>query len=236
MDISTAYIEERFQHFNILCFEGKLVLPPIRLSNSRRAFGQVRCMRRHRLDGMCEFYNFDFAISELLAKGMDEQQVDDTILHEMIHYYILSNQMHDTSAHGVLFRREMNRINRAFHRHIAISHRFMVGEQGNMEVNDKRQNVVAVFHLHDGRWGMMVVARTRVWQLWSRLESIPDVKQAYWFISCHPFFSQFPRRTTLKYYPMDSEDLIDKLGDACLLMRRDGRIVVSKCDIKTFVR
>lgn len=236
MDISVAYIEERFQHFNSLCFEGKLVLPPIRLSRSRRALGQVRCMRSRRLDGMWKFCNFDFAISELLAKSMDEQQVDDTILHEMIHYYILSNQMHDTSAHGVLFKREMNRINRAFHRHITISHPPMDDDQSNSEINDKRKNVVAVLRLRDGGWGAMVVARTRVWEFWDLLESIPNVTQTHWFISCHPFFSHFPRRTTLKYRPMDSTDLIDKLGDACLLIRRDGRIVVSKCDIKRLIR
>lgn len=235
MDISVAYIEERFHHFNELCYDGKLSLPPIRLSRSRRALGQVRFMRRRR-GGKPEFYNFDFAISCLLAKDMPECDVEDTILHEMIHYYILSNQWQDTSAHGMLFRREMERINRAFHRHITISHRSSATEPEPSVSDDKRRNVVAVLRLQDNRWGMMVAARTRVLQLWNQLERISEVKQVLWFISDNPFFNKFPRRSTLKYHPMPASDLLDKLSDAQLLVRDGNIIVVNGCDIQKYIR
>lgn len=54
---------------------------------------------------------------------LPEELVEDTILHEMIHYYIAFNQWRDTSTHGQLFRREMKRINEKGGRHISISYR-----------------------------------------------------------------------------------------------------------------
>ena len=54
---------------------------------------------------------------------LPEELVEDTILHEMIHYYIAFNHWSDTSTHGQLFRREMKRINEKGGRHISISYR-----------------------------------------------------------------------------------------------------------------
>lgn len=47
-------------------------------------------------------------------RDMSAREIDDTLVHEMIHQYIFQNDMHDTSAHGRLFREYMRRINRAF--------------------------------------------------------------------------------------------------------------------------
>ena len=54
---------------------------------------------------------------------MDERLLEDTIIHEMIHYHILSNQLQDTSAHGKLFRKMMDDINARFGRNVTISHK-----------------------------------------------------------------------------------------------------------------
>jgi predicted SprT family Zn-dependent metalloprotease len=54
---------------------------------------------------------------------LPEEVVQDTILHEMIHYSIAVKQIRDTSAHGKLFRAEMARINAEGNRHIRISYR-----------------------------------------------------------------------------------------------------------------
>lgn len=54
---------------------------------------------------------------------LPEDLLQDTILHEMIHYYIAVNHLRDTSTHGQLFRREMKRINEQGNRHITISYR-----------------------------------------------------------------------------------------------------------------
>lgn len=182
-----------------------------------------------------KFCNFDFAVSGLLARSMSEQELDDTILHEMIHYYILSNQMQDNSAHGILFRKEMERINCAFRRHITISRRYTDEELKDGLNDSRRMNVVAVIRLADNRWGMMVAARTRVQQLWNQLEHVSEVKQVLWFISDNSFFNKFPRRSTLKFHPMEVSDLLDKLNGARVLVRKRESIMVNGCDIQKLI-
>ncbi len=214
MEITTEYIEKRFQYFNQLCFGGRLVLPPIRLSRSRRTLGQVRFMRRHRLWGKTKFYGFEFVISSLGVSFMDAEQVDDIILHEMIHFSILSDQLQDTSAHGKLFRSEMLRINRDFNRHITISYRSSTSEIAKERNIIGRKNVVATLLLADGSSGMMVVARTRICQIWRQLKQVPTVVQIKFFVTDNPFFNRFPRCITLKYHPMSRSELLSHLEDA----------------------
>lgn len=54
---------------------------------------------------------------------LSEDEIEDTIIHEMIHYYIGYNQLEDTSAHGAIFQQVMNAINEKYGRHLSISHK-----------------------------------------------------------------------------------------------------------------
>lgn len=60
---------------------------------------------------------------------LPEDVVKDTIIHEMIHYYIMSNQMQDTAPHGKLFIAKMQEINRKFNRNLAVTHRTTKGSR-----------------------------------------------------------------------------------------------------------
>lgn len=119
---SKEYIEAKFNEYNAQYFDGQLPLLPIKLSHARTFLGKV-CFtkRRQWLFGPYQYSNFVLRINTRL--DLPEALVEDTILHEMIHYYIAYNQWHDTSAHGRLFRREMKRINEKGGRHITISYR-----------------------------------------------------------------------------------------------------------------
>ena len=97
------YLERKFDEFNHTIFEGRLKTLPLRLSSARTFLGQLRYRRKRRFWGGWKYDNFQLVIST--AKEMNEQLLEDTIIHEMIHYYILSNQLQDTSAHGKLFRK-----------------------------------------------------------------------------------------------------------------------------------
>ena len=122
--ISTIpYIQSRFDEYNTRFFAG--TLPPIRikLSNARTFLGKVTFTRRRSwLFGPLRNENFVLRINTRF--DLPEDLICDTILHEMIHYYIAYNQLRDTSTHGKLFRSEMKRINAEGNRHITISYRF----------------------------------------------------------------------------------------------------------------
>ena len=116
------YIQSRFDEFNARFFVGALPPVPIKLSNARTFLGKLTFTKRRKwLFGEWTYSNFVLRINTRF--DLPEQLIEDTILHEMIHYYIAVNQLRDTSTHGHLFRQEMKRINAEGNRHITISYR-----------------------------------------------------------------------------------------------------------------
>lgn len=52
---------------------------------------------------------------------ISEQEIDDTLVHEIIHQYIFQNNLHDSSTHGRLFKEFMRKINAVFHDELNIT-------------------------------------------------------------------------------------------------------------------
>lgn len=116
------YIQSCFDEYNARFFGNALPPIPIKLSNARTFLGKVTFTRRRSwLFGPVRNENFVLRINTRL--DLPEELVQDTILHEMIHYYIALNHLRDTSTHGRLFRQHMKRINDEGNRHITISYR-----------------------------------------------------------------------------------------------------------------
>lgn len=120
---TVSYIQSRFDEYNTRFFGGTLPPAPIKLSHARTFLGKLT-FTKHRswLFGPTRYENFVLRINARI--DLPEDLIEDTILHEMIHYYIAVNHLRDTSAHGRLFRHEMKRINAEGNRHITISYRF----------------------------------------------------------------------------------------------------------------
>jgi predicted SprT family Zn-dependent metalloprotease len=119
---SLEYIQAHFDAYNQQYFGGSLPTLPIKLSHARGFLGKVTFVKRRTwLFG--PYKNEKFVLRINVGIDLPEEVVQDTILHEMIHYYIAVNQIRDTSAHGKLFRAEMARINKEGNRHIRISYR-----------------------------------------------------------------------------------------------------------------
>lgn len=92
------YIKRKFAEYNQQMFGGKLKPLPFKLTSARTCLGQVRFHRTKNADGSWHYSDFVFMISNKVNR--EETVVEDTIIHEMIHYYILSNQIQDTAPHG----------------------------------------------------------------------------------------------------------------------------------------
>lgn len=224
MKIDLEYIASRYHHFNQLCFAGKLSMPKMALSRARKTLGQVRFRRKARFFGGYTYSDFVFLISAVGATSLSSEELDDVILHEMIHYSILSEQQQDSSAHGRLFRAEMRRINTLFGRHISISYRgLMMGTfpQGC-------RSIVAVVYMQNGTCGVMVVARTRLLLMWDLLLRASEVLSVQWYLSDSPFFCSLPRRMSPKCHVMDRQFLEEHLRSAMPLQREGNRIFVQK--------
>lgn len=216
------YVKQKFDEYNKLCFEGKLKPLPFKLSRARRFLGAVTYRRKRNPDGTSHYFDFVFKISTLI--DMPESEVEDTILHEMIHYYILSNQMQDTSPHGVIFTKMMNDINARFNRNINVKYKST--EEDFDRDTEIREHYICVMRLRDNRNVILISAKTRLFQLWDQVSRAPDVAEWKWYGSLDPFFNRFPRALTIKFYPITDEELKEHFKDALPLVRVGNKIMV----------
>lgn len=191
------FVERKFREFNTLMFGGKLTMPPIQLSKARTFVGQ--CAARKRRTLLHGTRLTDFRLKFSICFDLPESEWEDTIIHEMIHYYIGVNGLKDTSAHGRLFRQMMTDINSRFHRHLTISHR-STAEQRDEICNAKRVwHVIALVHLADGRKGLKVLPRIRQRIQTYRTTMLRDsrITSIDLFMSDDPYFNRFPNSSAL---------------------------------------
>lgn len=222
--MTLAYLKEKFEELNKLCFDGSLPTVDIRLSKTRTYLGQLGYKRKRSLFGKTKNYDFILRISTRLEQS--EEEVIDTLLHEMIHLCIASRQLKDTSMHGQLFRKMMNDLNSRFGRHITISHRRTKAEQ-NLDMQ-RRQHLICISTMTSGEQGITIAARSRLIRLWDLLPTIPEIKSVEWYVTYDPFFNRFPRALTPKVYHIAHADLEFHLKDARRLVRKDGMIGIQR--------
>lgn len=224
MKATIDYVKRKFNEYNELCFEGKLKPLPFRLSRSRTMLGQVKFMREKNPDDTWHYYGFIFVISNLL--DLPEKEIEDTILHEMIHYYILSNQMQDTSPHGEIFVRMMKDINRRFDRNISIVHR------ATKEEHDKdtqvRQHIICVCRMRGNQMGITIATKSSLFQLWDEIPKFPKVVECNWYVTTDPYFNRYPRAKTVKIYSIPHDELEEHLKGAQPLVKSGNSIRVKR--------
>lgn len=224
MIATLEYVESKFHEFNKLMFGGVLKPLPIRLSSARTTLGKLRYYKKRSLFGNTKYSDFSLHITQRV--DMDKNLLDDTIIHEMIHYYILSNQLTDSSAHGKIFRKMMADINSRFGRNVSISHKRTEEERNND--TELRRHLVCVSNFYDGRVGLSVVAESRLFQLWDEIPKFGGVKECRWYFTTNPYFNRFRRCITVKIYLVtDIEELEDNLCDAMPLVR-EGNLIKPK--------
>lgn len=216
------YIESKFHEFNHLCFDGSLRPLPIRLCNARTFLGKISYKRTRKSDGSWDRHSFVLHISTKI--DLPENVVEDTIIHEMIHYWIFSNRLEDSSSHGRLFRGKMQEINMRHGRNISVTHRFTEDEHNSDK--ELKLHLVCVSNLADGRTAITLAMRTNLWHLWDEIERIPMVKEFRWWLTMDTFFNRFPRSRTLKFYVVSAAEVHSHLADAKRLVRQEGKIKI----------
>jgi hypothetical protein len=91
MKATIPYVEKKFEEFNQLMFDGKLPKLPIELSDAKTFLGLCVYKKRRTILGRTECYDFKLRISTRI--DLVEAEVEDIIIHEMIHYYIGYNNL-----------------------------------------------------------------------------------------------------------------------------------------------
>lgn len=215
MEITQQLVKEKFRLFNSQIFGGKLPLPRICLSHAKTFLGACTFKTKRGLTGKKTRYDFAIRISTL--HNMDEREMEDTLIHEMIHYYIGVNQMEDTSPHGKLFRSMMNDINSRFGRNINISHRGMpVSEEQQSAPQRRSWHVIAIVRLSDGRTGVKVLPRVApsILKFYNGVLSSKEVTGVELYLSDAPYFYKFPNSSSLRLHVVDRQEATGHLAGA----------------------
>ena len=177
---SLQFIHERFDFFNKLVFDGRLPQIRIRISSSVRTYGSLRHPRMFRSAPKAS----DFTLSVSNRLDLDRTVIEDTLIHEMIHLYILYFRIEDTSAHGPEFRRMMNEINSLHGRNITVSRRVESAERATDRV--VRPRLVIVSELAGGESAVTVCSPRSAAGFAEILQSNSRIRKWHIYLSADP--------------------------------------------------
>lgn len=190
-------------------FDGKLPEVPILMSDSSRALGMLKYERKRNMLGQMVCSNFRIYISR--RYDLPQEQVEDTLIHEMIHLYIAYNNLKDTSTHGDRFKYHMNLINRKFNRNITISNK-------DKSINDTDRRKCAHYICEtlwqDGSRYITCCARTRIFDVNREAIRHPGCVSVRWWFTLDPFFNRYPNSLKLKLYRIGDEDYAAHIPNA----------------------
>lgn len=155
-------------------------------------------------------------------RDLPEREVEDTLIHEMIHYYIHHKGLKDTSPHGRIFKKMMVEINMRWGRNITISKRLKADD---IVVDEKvKPHFICVSTFRDGHRGITVCAKTRIFEIHRILTNAQTIAQVEWWGSTDPFFNRFPNSQSAKVYKIVEAELEEHLRGAVPLVC-DGQII-----------
>lgn len=97
MELTVQYLNNAFNKYNGLFFNGVLPEIEIKISRTRNCFG--RFWSRKERNG--NQYPLSIDISKYYKRP--QHDIDRTLIHEMIHYYICFMGMKDNGKHGIIF-------------------------------------------------------------------------------------------------------------------------------------
>lgn len=209
------FLTESFNRFNREIFGGKLPSVDLAVSKARTYMGNLQWRVRTNPDGTPGKYAYKLRLSS--AYDRTENELEDTVIHEMIHLYISYFNIADTAPHGVIFRGMMNEINTRFNRHIRVSHRGVAARMA--EGQPRKYHVVAVVIFRDGRKGFKVLPKveTTIRRYCSRCLSVDEVSSVSLYLTDSCFFSRYPNSGSLKYHTVGHNILEDALKGAELI-------------------
>lgn len=211
------YLYSKFHYYNGLCFNGRLSSPEIRLNTRRGALG----LTRRAIDRETGKEKIWIEIS--VRHDLPEEEYLDTLVHEMIHYYIWSSHIADDGPHGSVFRAEMKRINVECG---VRTTQYYENPEGELVNTRGRVRFICVVRMRDGLTGVAVVAKNNVLAFWDEFYRIPEAEDVEWYVSDREIFAQYPQRPVPTLYHLPQEKVEGYLQGARRLIRDGDSIMI----------
>lgn len=199
MKADLTFLNDRFDRFNRMIFRRPLPRPEMHISPARSFNGQFKAERR----GLTGRKIYHLTLSNRYDLPVDT--LEDTIIHEMIHFYIHVEGLRDASSHGPVFRKLMQEINHRFGRHITVSHRCTPGQLDSD--TSKTHSIVCLCTMTDGRKLICKVSQSKVFDIFKAFANWELVARQEWFWVYGSYFNRYRRVLTPKLFPIDEEGL-----------------------------
>ena len=225
MKPTIPYLRSKFQQFNIQIFCGRLPEVPISLCAVSSFVGQYRSKIRVSSDGSRESYDHQLRFST--AFDLSEQELEDIIIHEMIHYFIAYNGLQDRTTHGPLFKALMNSINETYNRSISISHRSTRSEMDGARSIQKKWHVVAVLHFSTGELGVKVLPRVipKIIDYYKSMTAASNIRDIDLYLHNDGFFNRFPTSVGRRCHLVTETELKLHLSGAHVLKVKGDKLI-----------
>lgn len=211
-ELTTDYLQQAFEHYNALIFEGKLPVPKLKWSRAKTRLGQMACKRKISW-GRTKFYDYTISVSNYYK--LTTEEIDDVLIHEMIHYSIAYTGLKDTSAHGIVFRGMMDKINRTFGRHITISVRTR-NLQPRM-VQHPKDYLILALEMKDGKYYLSSVNPSAARKIATSLARTREIAHYAWYQSQDEYFHGMPCVRSLRGRRVSAEVYETMIGKMKLL-------------------
>lgn len=210
MRANLLFVQNKFDEFNRLMFSGELPPIAIKIGNAKASLGSFSFKKKISCG---KVVIFDLKLTVSAYYDFPESYLEDIIIHEMIHYYIRYKNIADSSTHGRVFRSMMKRINTEFGRNVSVSVKNARVQQVSTAVVKPRPHYLCVAELHDGRFALTVVSKSRITFIRRQISLIRKVKSYRWYMSTDPYFDKYPRSLKCRLYLAEKE-LDEHLTDA----------------------
>lgn len=131
------------------------------------------------------------------VEDFDPKFLDSVLVHEMIHQYIIQNEIKDTRTHGRVFSGYMKRINEAFSGELQISVRDRNPGIPMKGAGDKVHNLL-LMQYHNLKWFIAVINPSKIGffeEMIRRYGKRWDIKTYFWAESDDVYFNNYRRCT-----------------------------------------
>ena len=205
MQISTIWMRESFDRFNKDYFGGELPLPKFSLSNARTRLGSMtykwKSVRTGPGPSDVKRVPYNHCIHLSVYYEQSERDYQNTLLHEMIHYYISVKQLDDSSSHGPLFRQWMQRLNEK-------GWNITVRETETLSVashNKDQWRVVLALTTARKEYFLCVISPRYVRTLERQLAQSTQIVSHSWHLTNDDYFLDYPQSRTLRGRQVDKK-------------------------------
>ena len=213
MKATIPFIEQKFHEFNRQVFKNELPDIKVMLSRSKSYLGAIT-YRKTIWYGMERINNYKMLINGRV--DLPEEVLEDIILHEMIHYYLLYNKQTDSVPHGPMFRAWMKYINDAFGHNITITHRFT--DELREQLIDYRPHcrTVAVVRMRNGRFAIKVLPESDkvIKKYYNEIKKSDLVDSIALYHTESAYFNRFPCSSALNIFYVKESEILPHLEGA----------------------